>query len=338
MQRPVMNPDLFDVDAPQVQSQRKKLLRILTLAIWRAIRAGSRLLTYRPFARPKLRVEDGTRMQRFIRGLLYRLAFVPLFVAAAACAVVWSATHPHPVSAEIDPTSENLFYNPVTFLSQDKVPLEGWLVPVIEAKTIITEKDRALRKKYPAVVLVHDLGQRRQQMMPFVQPLHDAGYVVLAINLRGGGNYASVGQTFGLHESNDVKAAAQMLARRSYVDPNRIAVIGYGTGATAALLAADSDATIAAVVAENPVSDSEELVDKLLMPRQAGIGWLTPLCKWTFELAYEVNADDVKLHNFKKLFNSRRVLMFSNVDPFSERTIAQSKSFLDSAMKANPHY
>src|SRR5450432_3587384 len=142
MQRPVMNPNLFPDDAPQAPSQRKKILRQLALACWQALQLTFKLLTYRPFSRPKLRVEDGSASSRFVRGLMYRLAFVPLFLATAACAVVWTSTHPNYASAEIDPNSENLFYNPVTFLSQDKIPLEGWLVPVLEAKTIMREKDR----------------------------------------------------------------------------------------------------------------------------------------------------------------------------------------------------
>src|SRR5450432_1569233 len=167
MQRPVMNPDLFDgnahVDADTPNpSERRRIVRLMLAAVGRALRLGFKFLTTSPFARKRFRVEDGTPMSRFVRAVMYRLAFVPVFLAATACAVVWTATHPRSACADIDPDNQELYYQPVTFLGADNIPLEAWLVPVLEARTIIQEKDHALRKKYPAVVLVHDLGQRRQ--------------------------------------------------------------------------------------------------------------------------------------------------------------------------------
>jgi pimeloyl-ACP methyl ester carboxylesterase len=335
MQRPVMNPDLFGDDLPASPSERKRIFRLLGAAVWRTIRLGFKFFTTSFLSHTRFRVEDGTPMRRFVRGLMYRLAFVPLFLAATACAVVWTSTHPRLASAEMEmqPDSRELYFHPVTFLGADSVPLDGWLVDVMEPKTIIEEKDEALRKKSPAVVLVHGFGQRRQQMMPLIKPLHEAGYVVLAINLRGGDDAETAGQTFGLLEASDVKAAVDLLAHRPFVDPKRIAVIGIGTGATASLLAADGNPQIAAVIANRPLNDSEDLVEKHLMPKNPGVGWLAPLCKWTFELSYGVNAEDVELRNFKKLFDSKPVMLFNDTDPFSDKAISQSKTFLASAMK-----
>jgi pimeloyl-ACP methyl ester carboxylesterase len=337
MQRPVMNPGVYENDEPVIPSERRRIFRLMATAIWRTVRLGFKFFTTSFFSRKKLRVEVGTPMSRFLRGLVYRLAFVPVFLAATACAVVWTSTHPRVAAAEVEPDLHDLYFHPITFLSSDNIPLDGWLVEVMEPKTIIEEKDRALRKKSPAVVLVHGFGQRRQQMLPLIKPLHDAGYVVLAINLRGGGDVAAAGQTFGLCEANDVKAAVDLLCRRPFVDPKRIAVFGVGTGATAALLAADGDSQISAVIADRPLCDSQDLIEKHLMPKNPGVGWLAPLCKWTFELSYGVNAEDIELRNFKRLFDSKQVLMLDDTDPFGTKTISQSKAFLASAMKTEQH-
>jgi dienelactone hydrolase len=89
-------------------------------------------------------------------------------------------------------------------------------------------------------------------MLPLVRPLHDAGFVVMVVALRGCGASAPAGETFGLLESNDVKAAVAVLRKRPFVDPNRIAIVGVGAGANACVLAASEDAGIKALVLDHP--------------------------------------------------------------------------------------
>src|SRR5262249_29813903 len=144
--------------------------------------------------------------------------------------------------------SQGVYYDPVNFLSDDGARLEGWLVPVVDAKKVLEEKDQIIGKRYPAVVLVHDFAGSRQQLLPMVQPLHNAGFVVLAMNLRGTTQSAREAQTFGIKEAMDVKAAVDMLRRRLFVDPAKIAVVGIGTGANAAMIAGRNDPSIAALV------------------------------------------------------------------------------------------
>lgn len=333
MQRPVMHPNFFEEDAPAPVSRRRQLLSLLGGTLWRVCRLFFRLLTYDPLARISgFRVDEGTPFSRFIRGLLYRLAFVPVFIVAVACAIVWIATHQRPVQAQADPHSMGLYHEVVTLVSADKVPLQAWLVPVLDASTVLAEKDKAIRKKYPAVVLVHDASQRCQQTLPLIKPLHDAGFVVLAINLRGGQDNPQTGETFGLNEAGDVKSAVELLRRKPFVDPDKIALVGWGTGANASLLAARSDDRIAAVVAHAPLRDSDELLRSLVMPRNSWLTWLTPLCKWTFELAYGVDIEDIDLANFKTLLASGRVLLLESssvrADPSDPQAIERTTRFL----------
>lgn len=336
MQRPVMNPNFFE-DAPTRPSGARRLISAVRSLTWRCIRTAWRVITYDPLSRiPGFRVEEGTPTSRFIRALLYRLAFVPVLVAGSACAFVWVSTHPRTATAELDPGSQNVYFEAVTVLSSDQTKIEGWLVPVIDAKTVLEEKDKVLWNKHAAVVLVHDIGQRRDQLLGLIRPLHDAGYVVLAVNLRGGGKRALMGETFGLHESADVRAAVEMLRRRPFVDPNKIVLIGYGTGATASLLAARADEQIAAVVADRPMRDGHDLVKSRLVPQVAWVNWMAPLCKWTFELSYGVDVDELQMSNFRKLFDTRPVLLIDApgqyADPSDPRTADQMKSFLGAAL------
>ncbi len=340
MQRPVMNPNLFDDEAASASplSKRRRLLKLVRSAVWRACRLTIGFLLYDPFQRlAGFRVEEGTPTSRFIRGLMYRLAFVPILIAMAACGIVWVATHPRSVTIETDPAAQGIYYEPVTFLSSDQTRLEGWLVPVLDAKRVLEQQEKALRKKHPAVVLVHDFGQRREQMIPLIKPLHDAGYVVLAINLRGGGPAPTRGETFGLRESNDVRCAVEMLRRRPFVDPIHVGLVGCGTGANAVLLAAKNDAQISAVVAERPMQNTRELVQSRIMPQNALLRWLAPLCKWTFEISYGVDVEDLEASSFRQVLASRPILLVDSPsavrsDPSDARVIEQVKSYLIQTM------
>ncbi len=339
MQRPVMNPNLFE-DAASPARQKRRPIKALFLMLWQLLRFTARAIFYDPFHSMRgFRVEEGTPTSRLARNIFYRLAFVPVFLAAAASAIVWTSTHPRTVTGEMDPSANGVYFEAVTFASSDNVSIEGWLAPVLNAKTVLAEKEKVLRKRHPAVVLVHDIGQRRDQMLPLIKPLHDAGYVVLAINLRGGGLRPAKGATFGLNESNDVKAAIDLLRRRTFVDPTRVGVVGAGTGATACLLAANADPSIAAIAVEQPIRSTRELVEEHLIPQNYWVKWLAPLCKWSFEIAYGLDAEEVDSAKFKSLFERGHVLVIDHTNQYKDvsdpDTSRQIAAFLDGQLKVS---
>ena len=332
MIRPLMGPSFLEDEAPDPKQKRKfRPLRFVGRMIWLVVLWVWRVLTYDPLKR-KLRIEDGTLVSRTLRGLGYRLFFMPVAVAGIVCLMVWTATHPRNNLLEKDPGSTELYYDAVTFVTTDNVRLEGALFPVLDARQVIEEQERALRKRYPAVVLVHDFGLRKDQMLPLVRPLHDAGFVVLTVNLRGNGASGDAAQTFGLREALDVKAAVEMLRRRPFVDATRITVVGAGTGATAAMIHAKSDPAIAAVVACDPIQQVEMLLDGTLAPRHKLLAWMRPLCKWTFEFAYALDIDDVDWGEFESVRLTRPLLVVGgeggHTDFSRPKHIEQIRSFL----------
>jgi alpha-beta hydrolase superfamily lysophospholipase len=179
---------------------------------------------------------------------------------------------------------------------------------VIDAKRVLEEKEAVVGKHYPAVILVHDFTASREQLLPLVQPLHDGGLVVLALNLRGAGSLAGDAQTFGIREALDIKAAVDMLRRRSFVDPAHIALVGIGTGANACMIATRNDPSIAAMVLAAPVAN----FDQAFSDRVGDHKWVAPLhnlFRWTFETMYGVDASDLDITNFAKVIEQHHVLM-----------------------------
>ena len=220
-----------------------------------------------------------------------------------------AATHPDRQIVSGDPLSFGVYYDPVNFLADDGARLEAWLVPVIDAKRVLEEKDLVVGKRYPAVVLVHDFTASRQQLLPLVQPLHDSGFVVLDLNLRGSGGLSGDAQTFGIREASDVKGAIDMLRRRSYVDPDKIALVGVGTGANACLIAGRNDPSITAMALGWPVRNFDQAFAARVGSNHAWLSPLHHLFRWTFEVMYGVDTADLDTSNFTKVIDERHVLL-----------------------------
>ncbi len=329
MQRPIMNPTFLN-DQDSAPSPRRGTLWVLVKAIYKL----GRFLVMEPFTRrQRLRIEDGTRWQRFLRGLIYRMALVPVLLVAFLTLLVLAATHPGRTTVGADPLAYGVYFDPISFLSDDGAKLEGWLVPAVDARRVIEEGEATLQKKSPAVVLVHDFAGSKQQLLPLVRPLHDRGFVVLVVALRGSGALTSDAQTFGLKEELDVKAAVDLLRRRSFVDANKIAVLGTGTGANAALLAARKDPAIAAVVISNAIDGFDDA-----FARRVGTDhmWLPPLrtlFRWTFTVIYSVDTEDLNLRNFQEMTTQRPVLvMDSKRELLSPSAVRDVQTFLAARM------
>src|SRR3954470_2260984 len=111
--------------------------------------------------------------------------------------------------------------------------------------------------RLPAVVLVGGSGPTDRDSLVFGVPvlgeiagsLAEAGFVTIRYDKRG------VGQSGGRAESatfadyaDDARAAVRFLADRKDVDPKRIGILGHSEGGLVALIAADKEKRIAAVV------------------------------------------------------------------------------------------
>lgn len=290
MNRPVMHTMLLDGVKPPPPKP----------SAWRHALAPFRwawaVLMFDPFHRgPRLHVEDGsTAAGRFVRWVLYRALLLPVLFATVVCSTVWIGTHPRRAGyVTADPGSQGLHYENLPCPGPEDTSLEAWFVPLLDPKAVIEHGTGALKRKQPAVVLVHDHTANRMQMLPLIRPFHEAGFYVMVVSLRGSAPVESP-TTFGLAESEDVLAAVEVLRRQKGVDPARIAILGTGTGANAARVAARQDSSIAALVLDEPTLDVDALVADHLAPREPWLAFARPACKWAFDIAYKHNLDDLE--------------------------------------------
>ena len=110
------------------------------------------------------------------------------------------------------------------------------------------------RGPWPAAVLVHGLGSGGRAMGPVGRDLARLGVAALTFDQRGHGN--STGVYVG-DSSEDVLAAADVLAAQPEIDARRIAVMGHSSGAREAIIACLRSPRLAALVCTSSVPDAE---------------------------------------------------------------------------------
>ncbi len=111
----------------------------------------------------------------------------------------------------------------------------------------------------PGIILLHALSRTREDWHPVATRLADAGFVVLAIDLRGHGASGPLPEGATLENLTDmvadVKAARAFLAARREVSPNRIGIGGASIGANLAILFAAGDPTVRSLALLSPGID-----------------------------------------------------------------------------------
>lgn len=180
--------------------------------------------------------------------------------AALAAIIARLIINPPRQSLWASPEEFDLPYQNLDFPARDGLRLSGWFIPVEG------------RGRAPTLVMVHGwpgnrLGNVPQgalagfpgnpaiQLLPLAAELHQAGYQILMFDMRNHGHSASARPvTFGLREANDLLGAIDCLDGRPDVDPERIGVVGFSTGANALLYALPRTARITAAVAVQPVT------------------------------------------------------------------------------------
>ena len=329
MQRPLMDSMHIDNESDK-RSARSGL-------ITRAVK----ILLSRPFNWKRIEaiLDDGSPFWRFCRGLLYRLALLPMLAMLVAAAIVYVRTHPQQPAFTPDPMAVGVYYEPVSMLTEDGKRLDGWLVPALTAQDVLLLHEDALRTRRPAVVLVNDFGRTRQQILPLIRPLHDKGWVVLAVGVRGSGTPSPTGQTLGLNEALDIKAAVELLRRQHFVDGSHIAVVGIGSGANAALLAADRDTALTTLVLDAPAETGDRAIAEHLSCRGLYFAWLNPLCKLAFELGYGLDVRDLDMEHYQTTLAARPTLLLrAESDPEADippQRVVQIVDFLTNSLPAS---
>lgn len=136
----------------------------------------------------------------------------------------------------------------VEFLTEDEVIIKGSYYQPASPQ----------RRFYPAILMLPEFRQSRRYWHKTASLLAEKGYVVLAIDFRGQGestqagevtlNWAFFSDSYFKRFLMDVKASINYLQNMQRVDQRRIAIIGAGLGANAALIYANHNKSIKGLI------------------------------------------------------------------------------------------
>lgn len=144
------------------------------------------------------------------------------------------------------PAAYGLPYEDVAFASAvDNVPLGGWYID--------TPGDRT-------IMILHGAGSVRDNFinMEVGRALAERGFDVFLFDFRGHGGSGGDRTSLGEWEKRDIAGALAYLRSRGI---DRVGVLGYSMGASAALLAAPEQPEIEAIVADSAFSDLFSVVE-----------------------------------------------------------------------------
>jgi uncharacterized protein len=162
-----------------------------------------------------------------------------------------------------DPAGAFIYFRELTLTTADGIDLTAWYVPAVR-----TNPGQAS----PSILLAHGLLDRKSTVLQLVPSLHDAGYNVMLLDLRGHGDSAKVPTTLGRLEALDVQAGIDWLDGEGVGE--QVGGLGMSLGAAALVNAAGSGTGLDALVLDSLFADwgDTDFAEDYRLPPE----WLVP--------------------------------------------------------------
>ena len=262
-------------------------------------------------------------------GAIQRLVAGALIVVVAAVAAVLGGLgialyrHAHPPRVSLQDTPANLFlsFQDVSFPSSDGVTLNGWWIEGTEG--------------LPVLVLSHDLGDSRADLLGLAARLAELKYPILLFDFRGHGASAGA-SSFGILEKRDLTGAVDYVATRRQLDAARIGVVGVGMGAYAAILAAVERPQIRCLVLDSPYPDAPSEFLAAGMPQGALRRWITSWSTFVYDVYYRVRASDDSAARQIRQLSDRNLLFLAPKE--KGRAAGEARAMYDSVSEARNNF
>src|SRR4029077_19052567 len=159
--------------------------------------------------------------------------------------LVYRIVKPQRTSSEINMASFPGRPETVAFEVPGLGTRESWFFPVFRGA--------------PTIVLCHGYESSRGELLTLVSALQDHQYNVFVFDFAAHGANPGI-TSFGYREANELRAAIDVLATRTDLDPTRFGFWGYNLGAYAALREAEGDKRIRALILDSVYDQPEQMV------------------------------------------------------------------------------
>ena len=173
--------------------------------------------------------------------LLRILVWLVLFYGLGCLLIAYVSVHPVRRGPWRTPAELGLTYHDRTLITADGLHLAAWWVPTPLARGV--------------VILCHGLGASREQMLPFLPGLQEAGFSSLLFDFRASGQSEGKVATIGHKERYDLQAAIEHLRAQPETAELPLGVLGWSMGGAVAILEAAHNPDLSAVVADSAFAD-----------------------------------------------------------------------------------
>lgn len=207
-----------------------------------------------------------TKLFTIVMALIF---FSVLATAVISSVLVYWIVKPSRTSSEISMASFPGRPDEVEFSAGELGGRKGWFFPGLRGA--------------PTIILCHGYQSSRGELLTLESALQDHQYNVFIFDFAAHGANAGI-TSFGYHEADEVRAAIDVLARRSDVDPTRFGLWGYNLGAYAALREAEKDPRVRALVLDSVYDYPKQMVK--IGVQKTGVGGF-PLMVRSAETGFE---------------------------------------------------
>ena len=215
----------------------------------------------------------------FIKALSYLI----IIIFVLSFLLVYTSSHPPRYPLHVPPSDFGLKFERVQFVTTDGLTITGWFVPSSVAE-----------KKSPAIIICHGLGANKSDFTGMAKPLSERGFHVLLFDFRAHGESKGSRSSFAYEEGEDIRAAIDHLKGRKEVDAEKIGIYGFSMGGAAAIMAADENNEIKAIVADSSYTSLKDQGLRLLESAYGPI--MKPLIHpmlWVYRLYFNITPEEV---------------------------------------------
>ena len=183
-----------------------------------------------------------------------------------------------PIRRQIGSPPPDLSATTVVIQYSNNQAVSGWFLPG--------------KPGYASILLLHGVRSDRRQMLPRARFLNKLGYAILLIDLPAHGESSGNRITYGIHESEGVKAALSFLAKERPNEKN--AVIGVSLGAASIVLSQANPSPNAIILESMFPTISEAISDRLSLYVGPLSNFFTPALKLQLPLRLGVSAEEIR--------------------------------------------
>ncbi|KAI9914885.1 hypothetical protein PsorP6_007900 [Peronosclerospora sorghi] len=118
------------------------------------------------------------------------------------------------------------------------------------------------KKRFPCIVVLHGNSSCRLGALEIVMYAIPAGFTVFALDFAGSGRSEGKYVSLGFHEKADIATAVEYIKKTG--EASKLCLWGRSMGAVAALLFAETDSSVSAMVLDSPFSSLRKLASELV--------------------------------------------------------------------------